>query len=272
MRGRRGKSTVAVLTIIDEEMEAAKEMFAAKTHIAASPYFCRELSQDKNYDVIVRKSTGRSNVPAQQAASDLLEDFRPQCVLLTGIAGGMGGRDDLREGDVVVPDYIHYGEFQKLVSGQALSRYLSYDHPSMYLHESYVSGVMCNDTWASKIPVSHPTAGSPKVLVGSLVAGEKVYGDPTSSEQVRLLDFFNDSLAVDMESMGVARAILGARRDPDYNAQYLTIRGISDLVDDTENNESRKLWKTYAAYAAAAFASALADEILAVSNARMEDE
>lgn len=259
-----GSALIALLTIVPDEFEAARTVFDVSTPLPGTAYFSTDPPGTFEHQVVLRRAFGRGNVPAQQAASDILEDFKPRFLILIGVAGGVGGRDDVGLGDVVVPDYIHYGEMQKLVGGQALSRYLPYDHPSMYLHERHVHAGVYGAAWDGSISDRRPLVGNPRVLTGSLVAGEKVWGDPSNVEQAKMLEHFNDSVAVDMESMGVARAVFSGRRDLNHNAQYLIVRGISDLVGDESNNDTRKQWRSYAAFAAATFALVVVRPLLAL--------
>ena len=181
---------------------------------------------------------------------------------------------------MVVPNYLHYAEFRKLTEQRDAARYFAYDHPTVSLRQDHASGVIQQGAWFDSIDVDRPDeemgdSANPRVHVGSLVAGEKLMSDPRHPEQQRLSIAFDDAIAVDMESVGVARAIHDYRRDPDYNPRFLVVRGISDLLtpvdnsggDETTarvvetNNEERALWKPYAAATAAAFAAALVEDI-----------
>jgi nucleoside phosphorylase len=262
MAGRRGQARVAVLTIIDEEFEAARRVFGATEHVPHTQCYTSQPLPEGVFDWVLMQSLGRTNEPAGEATQDLIEEFRPAFILLVGIAGGIGGRDGVGLGDVVVPNYIHYGAYRKLVEGKSLARYLAFDHPSLYFHGYHVEPTRRIGTWMKHVVAPRPDDGEPAVHVGSLVAGEKLFGDPTNDEQQQMVDFYDDALAVDMESMGVARAVFKSRRSVDYNPQFGVIRGISDLVGEESNNEVRRQWKGYAAEVAAAFAWAVLPGLL----------
>ena len=252
--GRRGHARVALLTIIDEEFEAARGIFGATEHVPYTQCFTSQPLREGTFDWVMMQSLGRSNEPAGEATQDLIEEFRPAFILLVGIAGGIGGRDGVALGDVVVPNYIHYGSYRKLVQGKSLARYLAFDHPSLYFHGYHVEPARRIGNWMRHVTAPRPADGEPRVHVGSLVAGEKLFGDPTNAEQQQMVDFYDDALAVDMESMGMARAVFKSRRSVDYNPQFGVIRGISDLVGQESNDAVRKQWRGYAAEVAAAFA------------------
>jgi nucleoside phosphorylase len=285
--GRLGTARVAVLTIIDEEFDAVSEAVGLKCNIADSPYYCRDGS---DVSVVLRRAPDRSQVPAMGVAREMLEDYQPEVLVLIGIAGGIAGRDDVRTGDVVVPSYLHYGEFRKLTAQGDLRRYVAFDQPSVSMRDSYVEPLR-RTRWADGIPIGSPEQNDvPKVIVGSLVAGEKVYGDPTHHEQREIVRQFADAVAVDMESYGVARAVFESRRTVGYNPRLLIVRGISDLVaaaeqrprlrfrfrrsvvvdngGGMENNEQRQTWKPYAAAAAATFTAAVISRFIASPDPR----
>jgi nucleoside phosphorylase len=159
----------------------------------------------------------------------MLEDFRPELVMVVGTAGGVEERG-VQLGDVVVPDYLHYGDFRKLSGRGDHRRYYAYDQPSVSIRETHVDPARNDGRWRDRIQGTAPAPTTPDVRIGSLVAGEKVMGDPTHEEQRRVLREFPDALAIDMESVGAARAIHEGRRSIDYNPRFLVVRGISDLV------------------------------------------
>jgi nucleoside phosphorylase len=282
--GRRGTARVAVLTIIDEEFTEARDVFATHQNIPGTPYYVSDLADARTPAVVLRVAADRANVAAAGATTKLLEAFRPEVLVLVGIAGGVGKPDTIALGDVCVPTYVHYGEFRKLTEDRDAMRYAAYDQPTVSAREDHVDAVrFAGAQWASQIPLDRPRDGSPEVRMGSIVAGEKVMGNPTHAEQRGLAVRFPDAIAVDMESFGVARAVHEARIAVPYNPRLVIVRGISDLVRTSEgptpaaeesgaedNNEQRKRWKRYAAAAAAAFANAVVSTILATPDPRPE--
>jgi len=65
-----------------------------------------------------------------------------------------------------------------------------------------------------------------------------------------------------MESYGFLKALFRARRSIHYNPLGLIIRGVSDLVNDPDNDELRKQWRPYAAKVAGGFAHCVVKELL----------
>jgi nucleoside phosphorylase len=283
-RGRLGKTAIGVLTIIDEELSAARQALEAEHRFPKSGDYH---AADGTNRFVLCRAADRSNMPAAEAVGKLIERWRPDIILVSGIAGGIPSNDPWL-GDVVVPDYLHYGEFRKLTraggEGQDSARYFAYDHPSVSLREDIVLGLANEQGWRDQLSAridrpeeAEDPAGTPRVWAGTLVAGEKVLGDPQHYEQRRAISFFPEAGAIDMESVGVARAVHAHRCWPDYNPRFLVVRGISDLVvaadvdldendpgraaAEQDNNEQRKKWKEYAAASAAALTAAIVEEL-----------
>lgn len=260
--GRTGSAKIAVVTVLDDELAAAKHAFGAHVNIPGTAYYVAAVHPEHRYEVVVTQTAGRTQVPASESVQPLVEHFEPAAFMLVGIAGGISDRDGVTLGDVVVADYVDYYEHGKLERGKYLVRREPADHPSLYLRTRFVDPQRQTDSWRGHINKRRPKKGRPKIVVGNVVSGEKVLGDRNNSYQKRILRVYDKALAVDMESWGFGRAVFVARSRTAYNPQYLVIRGISDLIDKGPNTPTRKKWAKYAASAAAAFARSVADAIL----------
>lgn len=310
LRGRLGHARVVVLTVIADEFEAVKTALGADQEIGTTGVFAPSgvASHSANviYPFVVARCSDRSNTPASENTTWLLENYRPEVLLLVGIAGGIQrnrnpgeGRVELEGpsvGDVVVGRYVHYAAYTKnLPEGRSL-RYFPIDQPASNLvseHAETLAIDMRRDAWADAgLDVVRPDGiGFPRVHVGEIVAVEAIAGNPSAQEQIDMLRRFDNADAVDMESMGVGRALHSSRRDVHYSPRWLCIRGISDIVtaDDPsakaligdgstesssqeltppvkpaniDNNKERQLWKSYASAVAAVFARRVVERIL----------
>ena len=123
--GRLGIARVGVLTIIEEEFEAAQRTLELDRHLGGSPYYA---DASPASDVVLARAADRTNVAATMAADQFIEFFRPEVLIVLGIAGGISGRG-VELGDVVAADYLHYAEFRKLTGRGDLARYIAYDQP-----------------------------------------------------------------------------------------------------------------------------------------------
>lgn len=257
--GRNGRTRVGIVTIIEEEFEAAQKVFGLDVNIPGTSYFVASDPDARQWDVALIQASDRSNVPVSADVTDFMEDLRPQILILLGVAGGLCkegnvGRDGIRPGDVLFADQVNYVEFLKIDNGAIRVRSYALDHPSEPLRKNVCTPISktfrirdhLDDTTQPPIPDS-PC----KIHIGGIVSAEKVLGDVRSNIQRELLKPFDKPLAVDMESIGMARAVCHGRGSFWYHPRYVIIRGISDLVADEENNEQRAQWKAFAAYAAA---------------------
>ncbi len=257
-RGRVGRARVALVTIIDEEFAAARDIFELSENIPGTGYFAAEAERGE-WDIVLVKATDRSNLPVMGDVSVLMEDLRPQIMVLLGIAGGFcdggHGREGIKLGDVVIADQVSYVEFLKIEPNGPFMRSYAIDHPSHYLRKSVCAPIKetftIDDHLGGRVP---PAPGPFRIHIGGIVSGEKVFGDANSPLQQDLLRPFDKALAVDMESIGMARAVCEGRSSFWYHPRYVVIRGISDFIGAPENNAMRALWKSFAAHTAAVVA------------------
>ncbi len=272
LRGRLGSARIALVTVVDEERDALLNAFGIGVNIPGKPYFVRELKEQHQYDIVTLQASDRSNLPAGEAVANLVEDFRPEYAFLIGTAGGVKGRDNLTLGDVVVADYVDYIELRKWLDGDDMPRRIPYDHPSLNLRDAYARPQSVTKEWVTRVPENiRPEPGTPKLLIGNIMAAEKIMGDPTKEEQKRILKEFGKALAVDTESVGFAREVFKARKYAHYNLQYLVIRGVSDDVNDVANQSLRERWRNYASATAVALAFVIVEKLLATTDQDFED-
>lgn len=276
-RGVSGKAEFAVLTITEDELHEAQALMNLTQLLpqCEAPYYAGAPTRGQ-YDVVLCRALERTNVPAYESVAELLFQFKPDFVLLVGTAGGVDevrgderiGRDGVALGDVIVPDFIEYSEFRKIVPGKNRSRNIPHDHPSLSLRR-HAEAVAASGLWLQRLAGKNRlTAGNPKVVSGNVLACEKIWGDYQNAEQQALLDQFDKAVAIETESYGVARAIFNARESVHYNPQLLVIRGISDMVNSPSNEADRKQWTAYAACAASAFALGLIERVRAFATRR----
>lgn len=262
--GRLGNALVAIITIVEEEHAAVRELGAFANLIGDTSYLYQNEVAPNVYDVILARTADRSNTPCSELVRTIAELFRPEFIILSGIAGGVGGRDDVNLGDVVVADHVDWYEMRKIADGKDVIRKQAFDHPSLYLRDTITQRVKHKGDWLGRVAADRPKPGAPKVLEGNLIAGDKILGDGQNDYQKKILLEFDKALAIDMESYGLARGVYNARSTRHYNLNYLIVRGISDLVDQNDNDAQRKQWRDYAAATSAAFALCVADQIIAI--------
>ena len=281
--GRLGHTRVLVVTILDEEFDAVRTQLPAPHEVSGSSVYAPAAPSnpaDPFFPYLVAQTRDRSNTPVAQDIARWAMQYQPEVFIVCGIAGaiqreratsasGSPAYSGLVTGDVAVANYIHYGNYAKYVDGQRLQRYFPLDHPAVDLVAHCEAVKRDPALWLPTIAVQRPAEGSPTVEVGEFVALEAVASDPSHQAQREYVQHFDNAIAIDMESMGVGRALHDLRATVHYNPRWACIRGISDGVRaiggdsvaapdssaaaELTNNEERKKWKTYAAAAAAAY-------------------
>lgn len=175
-----------------------------------------------------------------------ITEFCPAAVLFVGVAGGL--REWLALGDVVVATRVYSYQGARVEPGRVLARPRSWD--AAHALEQAARHVSRRVRW-----YEGPQPG-PSVHFDPIAAGDAVLNDRDSALARWLREHYNDAVAVEMESSGVAHAGHLLHTTP-----TLTIRGISDFADGakqvTDNGGSQLL----VAGNAAAFACALVGEL-----------
>lgn len=191
-----------------------------------------------SYRVIIRQ-TGPKNTDIALATEKVINGFKPDIILLVGIAGGV---KDVTTGDVVVGTKA-YG----FDAGKVLDDHLAARPDTIYYDAELIEQaryMIHQDNWTQMIANWN---GLNKVIFGPIASSDKVIASTKSPEYAVLKRNFNDTTALEMESIGFAKAAFAHRE-----VRMMNIRGISDLLDG-KSDSAHKL----AAAQAAAFAFGL---------------
>lgn len=205
------------------------------------------LGEVAGYRVLVFPIGGMGNVNAAVTAQMVISEWRPDCLLLVGIAGGApchsGG---MPLGDILIADQFVGYEQARITQDGAVRRFEVY-RPDRRLLDCARS--IRATAWARRLAAPRPgdPAGrvQPRVHVGPVLTGAKVLADETTLAGLRAV--WPRVIGVEMESLGVALAAY--RNGP----RFLMVKAVSDLADRSKND----VWREYAADAAACFAVAV---------------
>jgi nucleoside phosphorylase len=277
--GILGSASIALMTVTEQEFPTVRDIFGLAENISNSGYYVKKANA-RDHDVVLRRSSGQTNLISAELAGDIIFDFRPEFIFLIGTGGGYEGRDGLALGDVVVADYIEFSGYWKYKDHQVLRRKIAHDHPSLNVRDNHAEPIRVTaNGWRGLINRNRPPeapARQPTVHIGEIVSGDILLGDPDNAEQKRILEHpaFDKALAFEMEAVGVARTIYKARKWVTYNPQFVVIRGISDPVNTNAagNQNTRITWTPYAVAAAAAVSKVVADRILRAIQERDKRE
>lgn len=198
--------------------------------------------QGGNLVVAVTMLRHAGNVFAAVHTARCLQRFKPDFVLMVGIAGGVEGKVYL--GDVVVSEQIIYYEITKEQLGFSEQRpqVLRADWLLLDRAKNYTD-IRWNANIKAEALDSRRNVELPRVHFGPIGSGEKVIADSNRINELK--EWHSKLRAVDMESFGVGLTAVEWADSP----QFIAVRGISDYANEKKNND----WQKYAADSAAAY-------------------
>lgn len=251
---------VLVLTALDIELAAAKQAFGIGEdaapittdiglHVWKAPVSRRD---GKVASCMVACFAGPGNVDAAVVTSTLLAEFKPENVVMMGIAAGL--RDKCKLGEVVLGErVVAYGgaavlEGDKVEQRPEMTRLSMKVRQDLSVYLSNIQGLESRLTRSyEKMEIEFPThveAGPVTVDVkprtATIASGEWLIRDPHKFRGLR--ELHGKVEATEMEAAGVFAAC------GSHNKPVLLVRGISDFGDSLKDNRFHLL----AAKAAAA--------------------
>jgi nucleoside phosphorylase len=234
---------VVVMTVTDKEMPVAREVFAACGELAEvaelAAYTSEQFAGEKHLPFVLVRASDRGNLSMVHDIQHWMFEFRPQAFLLVGTAGGIwrptnaertnwGGS---RRGDVIVSEYVHFGDYRKVTAHGNLLRYHRLEQPANYLLTQ--ARPLINEPadwhkWLGKTWEKAPRL--PTATEEEIVVGEQLQDNPMDATQQFLMRTFDRASATEMESAGIAQALHSLRKPAAYAPMYLSLRGVSDLI------------------------------------------
>jgi adenosylhomocysteine nucleosidase len=241
---------VVILTALNLEYEAVRDQLIdlrVRRHPAGTRFEVGRIDQSDCQ--VALGLVGKGNHPAAVLAERAMAEFSPAAVLFVGVAGGLW--PNIQLGDVVVASkiYAYHGGTSEDDGLKARPKAWEIPHEA----DQIAHHVARFTAWRRALP----TDSAPAVHFGPIAAGEVVQ-DSGISEQARWIrQHYNDAVAIEMEAAGVAQAGHLNRALP-----VVVIRGISDHADGSKAGSDGQNWQPKAARHAAAFATALARELI----------
>jgi nucleoside phosphorylase len=248
-------SDIAVLlTALELEYRAVRQYLGeiqVRSHPAGTLFEVGRLHHGGG--TVALAATGRGNVGAAVLAERAIAMFQPRAVLCVGVAGSL--RPEIALGDVIVATKV-YGVHGGRDNGDSfLCRPKAW--PASHELEEYARLVARSGAWSGLLRARRTPP--PAVHFEPIASGDVIIGSAATSLNGRLRDTYEDAVAVEMESAGVAQAAQLNRSLP-----VLSIRGISDHADAGKRLADADGWQQVAAEHAAAFTVAMS--VLALSD------
>ncbi|MCA2191018.1 5'-methylthioadenosine/S-adenosylhomocysteine nucleosidase family protein [Nonomuraea cavernae] len=241
---------IVILTALDLEYQAVRAHLTdprVHRHTAGTHFELGRLAGDGLR--VALGLVGKGNHPSAVITERAIAEFSPSALLFVGVAGALWPGIGL--GDVVVAThvYAYHGSTSEDDGLKARPRVWEIAHET----DQIARHLYRTETWTRLLPVG---AGVPAVRFGPIAAGEVVQDSAISAHARWVRETYNDALAIEMESAGVAQAAHHNRSLP-----MAVVRGISDRADGTKTATDGLNWQPRAAANAAAFAVALAQEL-----------
>jgi adenosylhomocysteine nucleosidase len=237
--------TAVLATPIDVERRAVLELLDGSEltdlHEDGVLYRTTEFQGRHGRWNLVLAMTGRGNERAAAAVEHALAHWRPQLLVLCGIAGGLR---DAAVGDVVAATKVYGYESGQDTDTGLLPRPESL--PTSFTLHQQAQLLVEHRSWARRLG-----AAPPRVFHRPIASGSKVVTGRDSATAALVERHSGDAQAIDTESYG---AMAAASRKSAVEATV--VRGVSDLLAGKTKTADR-VHQPVAARNAAAFALAL---------------
>ncbi|NJJ39746.1 5'-methylthioadenosine/adenosylhomocysteine nucleosidase [Paenibacillus apii] len=200
--------SIAIIGAMEEEVDAVRSRLEniRREEAAGGIYYSGTF--DGRDLVLLQSGIGKVNAALTTAL--LIERYRPELIINTGAAGGIGS--SLRIGDIVVGTELAYSD----VDATAFARY-EYGQvprmPSRYPARAEFLAL------ARQLAAGKPDG---RVFTGLITTADSFIGSKEAADFIR--GRFPESLATDMEGAAIAQT---AYR---FGVPFLAVRAISDLA------------------------------------------
>lgn len=214
---------IGIITAMSMEHEQVVRLLSEKRESAGGPFHFTIGEVGGNTLILMQCGIGKVNAAA--GAVELISRFQPDCLISTGVAGGIDGC--LKVMDVVASSRIVYhdvwcGEGNEYGQVQGLPIYFTGDQALLDCALSLT-----------------PEAEGMKIHGGLICSGDKFITDRAELDFIK--GQFSDGLAVDMESGAIAQVCHL------YGVPFISFRIISDTPGaDGHWQQYTNFWQTVA--------------------------
>ena len=198
---------VAVLAALDEEIEAFRGAHELEPVEEGTPFPAFRFRVGAVDAVLMRTGVGKAF--AAMVAQRAIERVRPDCLIVTGIAGSV--REGLNLGDVVVSRDCIQHDLDATALGFKLGQVPYTDHR-----------ILRADPRLVELALATPVAGQ-RVVAGRVLTGDQFISDPDEAMRQRYRGL--DGSVVEME--GAAIALVATVN----SVPFVIIRSVSDKAD-----------------------------------------
>lgn len=206
---------IAILAAMNKELAALKErMHDIQTSQVAGKTLHTGILGGR---LVVLAQSGIGKVNAALTASLVLSRFDCECLINTGVAGGIA---PAKPGDLILADRLVSFDADVTAIDPDLAFGQIYGEPACYLPDPNLFD-------AAK---SHLTAQNETFSIGAIASGDRFVTELSTLGPIRRIE--PNVVACDMEAQAVAQVAFH------FQVPFLLLRGVSDIVESTDQTEA----------------------------------
>ena len=237
IKEKNGAIRIGIIGAMDEEVELLKASLEGREdHEYAGYHLFSGRMHGK--EVVVLKS-GIGKVNAAIGTTLLLREFKPDCVINTGSAGGFD--PELNVGDIVISEDVRHHDVDVTIFGYEPGQVPGL--PASFKPEPFLADVA--ERCISRME-------DMKTVKGQIATGDAFMNDPERVARTR--EVFPQMQAVEMEAAAIAQTC------HQFGTPFIVIRALSDIAGK-ESNLSFEEFLVTAAKHSAEMVMAMVDEI-----------
>lgn len=252
---------VAVVCALEEELDYVKEMLSDIRQVMFpmddNIYFSGTiLKDDKKIKVIATSALQMGMVATAALTTNMIHNFIPKYVIMTGIAAGIKNKVNL--GDAVVAEFSwDYGAGKEIVEENGYGRHLNTFQP-VQADATLLSKVrLLQQDKAFMEKIAEGFHGKKpdtrfKIVIGPMATGAAVIADPEKVQSI-MENQTRNVVAIEMEAYGMYYA---ANWSVNPKPKFLAIKSICDYADQKKDDN----YHEYAAYTSVKVFEKLAKE------------
>lgn len=217
---------IGIISAMDSEHRQLAERLQEKKTVEKGRWKYVEGRLGENHLILTQCGIGKVN--AAIGAAELIQRYAPQCIVSTGVAGGIDRQ--LRVSDVVVSDRLVYHD---VYCGNDGTEYGQIQGMPLY-YEACPSLLEC------ALSLNGSEQLESRIHGGLVCTGDRFIED--KSELAAIKQRFPQGMAVDMESAAIAQACYI------YGVPFISFRIISDTPGAHDDNfaQYQDFWGTMA--------------------------
>ncbi|MBT3188963.1 MAG: 5'-methylthioadenosine/adenosylhomocysteine nucleosidase [Anaerolineae bacterium] len=236
---------IGIIAAMEEELKEIRSRLEnqEEIHYGQFYYYTGRLC---GHDVVVLLC-GIGKVNAAVGTTLLLDKFKPEYIINTGVAGGFP--DLLKIGDIVVSTEVRHHDADATI----------FDYEYGQIPRMPVA-YQADKTLVNLTSKSLTGEGSPRIVQGEIMSGDSFIYHPEQIQQIR--ERFPSVLAVEMEGAAIAQTCYL------FDIPFVIIRSISDIVSVEQSEEDYKKFLTKAAENSVALVINLLNKLQEISIER----